>query len=77
MTDQQCRTGKVYFATSGRAAKAHTAVAKRRGKHDQQPYRCPECGGWHLGRRTAFNAGWKAREKRARAAQQVERRADL
>lgn len=47
-----CSTGKMRFPTR-REARARLSRLRRRPQTDAslRPYRCGECGWWHLGRR--------------------------
>ncbi len=66
MTDALCRTGKIHYATSGEATLAATHLKSRdrnSGRREVDPYRCPFCKTWHLGR------GDRRDQQKAKAAQ--------
>ena len=52
-----CPTGKQQYATAAAASRVKSAMDKRHGKDKRQswhsgpslPYRCRECGRWHVG----------------------------
>lgn len=51
--------GKLVYVN---AAEAHRALGRiqkrtRRGRADVKPYRCSDCGGWHLGREKRMPRG--------------------
>lgn len=56
------QTGKTYHADK-EAAMAQLRSLRRRGSHrdDLEAFKCPHCGGWHLGHRFQTTPRWGRR----------------
>jgi len=59
------RCGKVKYAEPHAASLAVLAARRRTGHRNINQYRCPNCGGWHIGhyRRDAVGAAYQAQRR--------------